>query len=97
MHYYVMELVDGIDMRKFIKNNLNVSLILNGNMEKQKRFLHILEQICSALNYIHNKNIIHRDIKPSNIFITQNNSVKLMDFGLIKEKNIKSHLTATGI
>jgi len=97
MHYYVMELVNGIDMRKFIRENVDVASILQGNEEKQKRFIHILEQICSALNYIHNENIIHRDIKPSNILITKEDKVKLMDFGLIKEKNIQSHLTATGI
>jgi len=97
MHYYAMELVDGIDMRKFIKTNLNVHEILCGDKDKQEQFIRILEQICSALNYIHNMNIIHRDIKPSNILITKDCVVKLMDFGLIKEKNIQRHLTATGI
>jgi serine/threonine protein kinase len=97
MHYYIMEIVDGLDLRKFIKTNLDVQDILQGPNDIRRCFLYIMEQICSALDYIHNKNIIHRDIKPSNILITNDDTVKLMDFGLIKAKDLHAQLTATGI
>ncbi len=42
-----------------------------------------LMQICLALKYIHEKNIIHRDIKPSNILLMKN-IAKLGDFGVAK-------------
>ncbi len=43
----------------------------------------IVGEICSALSYMHAKQVLHRDLKPSNILITYNgNNVKLIDFGL---------------
>lgn len=41
-------------------------------------------QVCQAVDYIHAKGLIHRDIKPSNLFIADEHTVKLGDFGLAK-------------
>lgn len=41
-----------------------------------------LHSIVSALAYIHSKKIIHRDLKAANVLLTQENKVKLSDFGL---------------
>lgn len=42
----------------------------------------ILKDICWALEYAHNRNIIHRDIKPANILLASDGKAKLSDFGL---------------
>lgn len=52
-------------------------------------------QICLALDYAHQRNVIHRDIKPANIHITPAGQVKIMDFGLAITPDSK-RLTAMG-
>ncbi|WP_119065551.1 protein kinase domain-containing protein [Aggregatilinea lenta] len=52
-------------------------------------------QICLALDYAHQRNVIHRDIKPANIHITPSGQVKIMDFGLAITPDSK-RLTAMG-
>lgn len=53
--------------------------------------LKILFEIARALNYLHSLNppIIHRDIKPLNIFIDEESSAKIGDFGLAIEYDNK--------
>lgn len=39
-------------------------------------------QLAKGIHYLHKNNIIHHDIKPENILITNNNQLKICDFGL---------------
>ena len=69
----VQEFIDGITWNDFFSKN---------NISKKETF-RILGELCDALTYIHNKQIVHRDIKPNNILITRDgHHVKLIDFGL---------------
>ena len=69
----VQEFIDGVTWNEFFSKN-NIS---------QKETYRILDELCDALTYIHNKQIVHRDIKPNNILITRDgHHIKLIDFGL---------------
>ena len=39
-------------------------------------------QLIKGVEYIHSKNIVHRDLKPENLLLTENNILKIIDFGL---------------
>ena len=62
--------------------------------ESFKYFIEVL----NAVNFLHNNNFIHRDIKPENILLTENNNIKLCDFGScvqIKENEKRNTICGT--
>jgi serine/threonine-protein kinase len=56
----------------------------------------VLEQIGSALFYLHERKLVHRDVKPENIFVCRDGTMKLMDLGLVKGEAM-TVLTRTGM
>lgn len=75
LYYIVMELVEGITLKQFIKQK--------GKLE-QKEAIGIAIQIAQGLEAAHANHIIHRDIKPQNIIISREGKVKVTDFGIAK-------------
>lgn len=46
----------------------------------EKQVVHIMVQLCAALDFIHGLGIVHRDIKPSNILLSEDGDIRLIDF-----------------
>jgi serine/threonine protein kinase len=57
--------------------------------------LDYVDQTASALQAIHDVNILHRDLKPANIMLRTDGSLCLIDFGLAKMNEIDANLTGT--
>ena len=75
IHYIVMELVEGITLKKYIEKKARLSV---------KEAVSIAIQVSMGIEAAHNNHIIHRDIKPQNIIISKEGKVKVTDFGIAK-------------
>lgn len=75
INYIVMELVSGKTLKEYIKENAPLDV---------ETTLKISIQIAKALECAHKNKIIHRDIKPHNILITEDEVIKVTDFGIAK-------------
>lgn len=75
IHYIVMELIEGITLKKYIEKKARLSY---------KEAISIAIQVSMGIEAAHNNHIIHRDIKPQNIIISKDGKVKVTDFGIAK-------------
>ncbi len=92
--YMVLELLRGMDLRTMLGAQPTGCL-------QPLRVVNILEQVCGALQATHARKIVHRDLKPENVFLlardSQNDFVKLLDFGVAKLERPEGKLTRDGI
>lgn len=72
--YLVMPLLPGITLDKLIRAS-SQRLTL-------ERSIDIICQACRGLQAAHEKGLVHRDIKPSNLFVLEDDSIKIIDFGV---------------
>ena len=68
--FYIMP-VYKCTLSKIIKNESNYAILLS-----------YISDLCDAIKYIHDNNVIHRDIKPENILIDKSGTLVLADFGI---------------
>jgi serine/threonine-protein kinase len=61
-----------------------------------KKAVRYMDQVLSALDFAHSRDIIHRDIKPANIIVSPGDVVKLTDFGIARS-GADRNLTQTGL
>ena len=75
LYYIVMELVEGITLKRYIEKKGKLTV---------KEAITIAIQISMGMESAHSNHIIHRDIKPQNIIISKEGKVKVTDFGIAK-------------
>lgn len=93
--YFTMKLVKGEDLEKILDKK---SAKEEGYHRKYDRasLLRIFVDVCNALAYAHDHNVIHRDIKPANVMIGKFGEVLVMDWGLGKVIGTPEELDVTG-
>lgn len=75
--YIIMEYVDGIDLRRYMKRQ--------GGVLTLEETLRLLLPMMESLEKVHESHIIHRDISPDNIMVMPDGNTKLIDFGAAHE------------
>ncbi len=88
--YLVMRFVDGVDLSSVIKHDGRISA---------ERAVAVIEQVAGALDEAHHRGLVHRDVKPANVLVEDrrgNEHAYLTDFGLTKQTDSLTGVTATG-
>lgn len=84
--FIVTEFIEGVTLKEMLNRE--------GRLPSELTAMVGIE-LCRALTYAHERNIIHRDIKPENVMIRNDGTVKLMDFGIARVLD-ESTMTLTG-
>ena len=80
--FFVMPLLPGVALDKLIRDGsprLTTENVVN-----------IIDQACRGLHAAHEQGLVHRDVKPSNIFVMDDDSVKIIDFGIARGASTSS-------
>ncbi len=85
--YLVSEFVPGKPLDKVLKAQ---------PLLKKKQVVSLFEQLIDGLAFAHSRGIVHRDIKPANLFVTDRQTLKILDFGLARVIESEQKLTRTG-
>jgi serine/threonine protein kinase/Tol biopolymer transport system component len=85
MHFLVSEFLEGETLR----DRMNAAPL------PQRRVIEYGLQIAKGLAAAHEKGIVHRDLKPENVFVLRDERVKILDFGLAKQRAMAATADAT--
>ncbi len=83
--YIVMEYVEGVELRKLMRERGRFDL---------SDSLEVMRQLLTALDYSHEHGVVHRDIKPANVMVLKGLKIKVMDFGIARIQS--SSMTQVG-
>src|SRR6266436_3444983 len=72
--YFVMPLLPGVTLDHLIRTSSQRLTV--------ERSVEIISQTCRGLHAAHERGLVHRDLKPSNLFVMEDDSVKIIDFGV---------------
>ena len=85
----VMELIDGTNLAEYLEDNGILS---------EAEALPMIQQVGSALSFVHQQNLTHRDVKPLNIMLRRRGlEAVLIDFGLARELTVPGQLKSSSV
>ena len=84
LFFIVMEYVQGETLENLIAEHGALDV---------NRSLDFTCQICNAVDHAHRQGVIHRDLRPANVLVTENNMLKVADFGTSRFLEIAAHGT----
>jgi serine/threonine protein kinase len=87
LYFLVMELVEGKSLKDIFEEKKRLGW---------EEFKPIYFEVLKGIKVLHQHNIIHRDIKPSNIIVSEQDKIKILDFGLAKEINDREKTSSVG-
>ncbi len=86
--YFVMPLLPGVTLDQLIRTSSQRLTV--------DRSIDIMCQTCRGLQAAHDRGLVHRDLKPSNIFVMEDDSVKIIDFGVAHMVDTRSTMGHKG-
>ncbi len=85
--YFTMAFVEGPNLRSFVEDN---------GLPPAPTLVSLFSQIVAGVAHAHRLGIVHRDLKPANVLIDKDGRPRVTDFGLAKQANADTQLTAAG-
>jgi serine/threonine protein kinase len=80
--YFVMPLLPGQTLDRLIRSSAEPFTV--------ERAIDVMSQVCRGLQAAHGQGLVHRDLKPSNIFVMDDDTVKIIDFGVVHLADTRS-------
>lgn len=85
--YLVSEYIRGSSLREILQMRGALSSI---------ETIKIIAELLATLDFYHSHLLVHRDVKPANVIVTDNDELRLVDFGIAKDLTRASEITLVG-